>query len=170
MPTRQPLLALISLLLALSLPFAASAAAGIAVLNFELKDLTLQPDSAQAEAFTAKVAPLLRKTLAKAGLTVVSVPAAAQNKADAGFGYLYQHNDAAAQLGRHYDAAYVAVGRVHRPTFLFQYLKLHLVDVANSKVIGDYEVELKGQQDKLLASGVQQLAQQIEATLKSDSR
>ncbi len=160
---------LLSLLLLVAATFNAQAANGIAVLNFELKDLTMQPNTPQARAFTAKVAPLLRKQLAHDGLKVIDIPAAAQNKANAGMGYLYQHSDVAAQLAQNYGAAFVVVGRVHRPTFLFQYLKAHLVDVRTGRLVGDFEVELKGQQDRLLKRGVQSLAGQIEGGVKSVS-
>ena len=165
---RKPFVTLLTgALLMLALSGTARAASPVAVLKFELYDLTMQPNTPAAKAFTAKVAPALRQALARHGVTLVTVPAAAQKKANAGFGYLYQHDDVAAQLGATYGAKYILVGRVHKPTPLFQYLKAHLIDTASDKLVGDYEVELKGQQERLLKSGGQELANQITTTLKT---
>ena len=56
--------------------------------------------------------------------------AAAQGDADKGVGYLFDHADAAAALGRAAGADWVIVGRVHKASFLFVYFKVHVVNVA----------------------------------------
>lgn len=169
MTNKQLAVALSGLVLALGLVSAVWAGNAVAVLNFELYDLTLQPNSPAAQAFTASVAPALRAALAHDGLSLARIPAAAQNKANAGFGYLYQHDDVAARLGRTHSARYVVVGRVHKPTDLFQYLKVHLIDAASGKRLDAYEIELKGQQGPLLASAVKRLAAEIKSTIASNS-
>lgn len=144
----------------------AQAATSIAVLDFELKDLTLLPGAIEEVERTASMGPLLREALAeKDGLQLVTIDATAQSKANAAFGYLFDHPELAAELGEKYGADYVAVGRVHKPSFLFVYLKVHLVDVNAKRLVGDYVVEIKGYLDKLNRRGVASLAKQIVHTI-----
>jgi len=85
----------LALLLVLTLAnIAASAAPRIAVLDFELKDLTLAPGIAAEVARTASVKPMLENELRKSGYEIVSIDIAAQHQATAGAGYLFDHSDA----------------------------------------------------------------------------
>ena len=161
----RPLLAAAAL--AVMAATAQAAPPAIAALDFELNDLTLQPTAAEVER-TATLAPLLREILAERGLTVAEIPAAAQDQADAGFGYLFDHPPEVARLGRRFGADYVAVGRVHKPSFLFVYLKLRLVDVAGERLIGDFVIELKGQREALIRRGLEQLAERIVEALPAN--
>lgn len=160
---------LLALLLWLPLAATADAAAGgeIAVLNFELNDLTLDPGNPAERERTASIKPMLEEALAKAGCPTVPVDAAAQNTAEKGFGYLFEHADAAAALGREAGAQWVVVGRVHKASFLFVYFKAHVVNVATGEPVADLVVEVKGPQKKLTMRGVESLAQQIVAAVRS---
>lgn len=166
-------LLLLSLMLSgLMLPIATAAAADkrIVVLDFELKDLTPSPNTPAEMARTASVAPLLREALAgKSGFAVVGIDPAAQSAADKGAGYLYDQTEVAARLGEQAGADYIAVGRVHKPSFLFAYLKVHLVDVKKKLLIGDFTVEVKGAVKKITQRGVGHLADKIEQTLNTGS-
>ncbi len=145
----------------------AAAETRLAVLDFELLDLTQLPATPEELARTAATAPLLRDTLAEhGGLRVVDIPQTAQTAADHGVGYLFEQPTAAAALGREFGADYITVGRVHKPSHLFVYLKLRLVDVASERIVGDYVVELKGQGERLLAQGVQRLGRHIDTSLQ----
>ena len=143
-----------------------SAKPSIAVLDFELKDLTVLPGVPEEIARTASVKPLLEEGLREAGYEVVSIPLAAQREATSGVGYLFDHHDAAAQLGRRFDADYVLVGRLHKPSFLFVYLMAHLVDVEKQTLTADYLSEVKGGDKKLTGKGVKSLIDKINATFK----
>jgi hypothetical protein len=140
----------------------------IAILDFELKDLTgVTPVPADEVDRTASVAPLLRETLAKYGsYQVIAIKGEDQLQADEGFGYLFDHPDEAAKLGARYGAELVAVGRVHKPSFLFAYLKVHLVDVHTRQVVGDYVVEVKGSARQVTERGTVVLARQIDESLQ----
>lgn len=139
----------------------------IAVLDFELRDLTLLPETPEELARTASVKPMLETQLLQSGYEIVQIPLDQQKQAASGFGYLFDHHDLAAQLAQKVHADYVVVGRLHKPSFLFVYLMAHLVDVKNGTLMGDYLSEVKGGEKKLTGKGVKSLAGQINKTLAS---
>ena len=142
----------------------------IAVLDFELNDLAgITPTPPAELERTASVAPMLRSALSRTGTyTVVAIDPEAVNHANQGFGYLLDHADEAARLGDRFGADWVVVGRVHKPSFLFAYLKAHLVNVKSARLVGDYVVEVKGEAKQATARGVTRLAEQLEQTLNAD--
>lgn len=137
----------------------------IAVLDFELKDLTLAPGIPAEIARTASIKPLLEQELKKSGYEIVDIASDDQRRADAGVGYLFDHHDSAANLARNYGADYIIVGRLHKPSFLFIYLMAHLIDVKKTKLVGDYLSEVKGGEKKLTLKGVESLVVKINHTL-----
>jgi hypothetical protein len=137
----------------------------IAVLAFELNDLTLDPGNADERERTASIKPMLEKALTEANHPTVAVDAATQEAADKGMGYLFDHADAAAALGRAAGAQWVIVGRVHKASFLFVYFKAHVVNVATAEQVADLVVEVKGPQKPLTVRGVEALADQIAAAV-----
>lgn len=145
----------------------ASAQPKIAVLDYELRDLTVLPGVPEEIARTASVKTMLEEELGKAGYEIVLIPREAQTQATAGFGYLFDHHDAAAQLGQKYNVDYVLVGRLHKPSFLFVYLMAHLVDVKKQQLVADYLSEVKGGDKKLTRKGVESLVVKINETFKS---
>jgi len=142
-----------------------NAAPRIAVLDFELKDLTLAPNSPAEIARTARIKPLLEQELTKAHYQIVQIDRRDIAKATAGPGYLFDHHDLAAELARTVNADYVVVGRLHKPSYLFIYLMAHLVDVRRGNLVGDYISEVKGGDRKLTLKGVESLALKITRTL-----
>jgi hypothetical protein len=142
-----------------------SAAPRIAVLDFELKDLTPAPNVPAEIARTASIKPLLEQELAKAGYRIVQIGPNDIAKAAAGPGYLFDHHDLAAELAQTAQADYIVVGRLHKPSYLFIYLMAHLVDARRGKLIGDYISEVKGGEKKLTLKGVESLAGKITRTL-----
>ncbi len=143
----------------------AAAKPRIAVLDFELKDMTLAPGIPAEIKRTASIKPMLENELKKSGYEIVSINQDAQQQATAGMGYLFDHPDAAAQLGNKYGADYVLVGRLHKPSFLFFYLMAHLIDVKKETLAGEYLYEVKGGEKKLVAQGVEGIAEKITKTL-----
>lgn len=142
----------------------------IAVLDFELKDLTLAPGIPAEVERTASIRVMLEDELMKAGYEVVPVSSQAQQQANAGTGYLFDHSDVAAKLARQVGADYILVGRLHKPSFLFVYLMGHLVSARDSQLIGNYVSEIKGSDKKLTLKGVESLAVKIDKTLKTVNR
>jgi hypothetical protein len=143
----------------------ATAKPRIAVLDFELNDLTLVPRIPAEITRTASIKPMLENELKKSGYDIVSITQDDQQQATAGIGYLFDHPDAAAQLGNKLGADYVLVGRLHKPSFLFFYLMAHLVDVKKEALAGEYLYEVKGGEKKLVAQGVEGLTEKITKTL-----
>jgi len=85
----------------------------IAVLEFELKDLTLKPGVPAEIKRTASIKPLLEGELRSAGYQIVNIPLPAQQEADSGVGYLFDHADVVAKLGKKFGADYVLVLSQH---------------------------------------------------------
>ena len=138
-----------------------SAKPRIAVLDFELKDMTLAPRIPAEIIRTASIKPLMENELKKSGYDIVSINPDAQQLATAGAGYLFDHPDVAAQLGKQFNADYVIVGRLHKPSFLFFYLMTHLVDVKKEALVGEYLYEVKGGEKKIIVKGVESLTEKI---------
>jgi hypothetical protein len=137
----------------------------IAILDFELKDLTLAPRIPAELTRTASIKPLLETELKKAGYTIISIDPESQKRAESGIGYLFDHHDEAAKLGKQFNADYILVGRLHKPSFLFSYLMGHLIRVSNAKLIGNYISEAKGPNLKLTIKTVESLTVKIDRTL-----
>lgn len=144
---------------------ASNATPRIAILDFELKDLTLAPGIPAEIQRTASIQPLLKKELAAAGYEMVDIPLAAQRTANSGIGYLFDHADSAAALGKHFGADYVLVGRLHKPSFLFAYLMGHLVKVDSQTLVASFITESKGPNAELVIKAVETLADKIDAQL-----
>jgi len=144
------------------------AAERIAVLNYELKDLTLVPGTEAELARTDSIAPLLRNELEKThGYQIILIASQIQNEADVAVGYLFDHADVAADLCKVHGADWITVGRLHKPTFLFAYIKAHLINCNSKKLVGNYTIEVKGAGKDLTAKGVAKLAIEIDQTIQS---
>ena len=137
----------------------------IAILDFELKDLTMAPRIPAEIKRTASIKSLLEAELKKADYVIINIDPKSQKFADGGVGYLFDHHDAAANLGKQFDADYVLVGRLHKPSFLFAYLMGHLIRVSDAKLIGNYVSEAKGPNQKLTVKAVESLTVKIDKTL-----
>jgi hypothetical protein len=149
----------------LSLPL--TAAPRIAILDFELKDLTLAPGIAAEKQRTAAIKPYLQQELLSAGYEITKIPLSAQHAANGGAGYLFDHDDAAAELGRQYAADYILVGRLHKPSFLFAYLMARLVRVNDAKLIGNFIVEAKGPDQEISKKAAESLTVKIDHSLEN---
>jgi len=138
----------------------------IIVLDFELHDLTLTPGLAEEQERTKSIGPMLRQILkTQYGFALVTNDSDVQNAADKGAGYLFEHYDVAAELGREAASDWVIVGRVHKASFLFVYFKALVIDTKTQRPIADLVVEVKGTQKRLTEKGVETLAEQIAAAI-----
>lgn len=140
----------------------------VAVTPFELWDLTQMTGGEAEAARTASLQGSLSERLAH-GVTRYQAseldPSLTEAASRGGFGYLFEHDDVAAELGRSVDADVIAVGRIQKPSFLFAYLMVHLVDTRSGERIGAFSVEVKGQQGPATERGIERLGRQIEAKL-----
>jgi len=165
---------LISLILAIYLAFSypANAVPRIAVLNFELRDITALPNTPDELTRTASMKPLLEQAIKELGdYELVQIDINTQNAANAGIGYLFDFDEVAAKLGRQFDADWIVVGRHSKGSFLYSYVMAHLINVKTESLAGNYSVELKGTHHKVTERGISALAKKLTAriTQLSDS-
>ncbi|MCF6203037.1 MAG: DUF3280 domain-containing protein [Methylococcaceae bacterium] len=144
-----------------------SAETKIAILDFELKDLTLKPRIQSELKRTASIKPLLEAELEKANYVIINIETAKQKMASSGIGYLFDHHDVAAKLGRESGADFILVGRLHKPSFLFAYMMGHLIRTNDGKLIGNFISEAKGPNIKLTIKTVESLAVKIDKALNN---
>ena len=137
----------------------------IAILDFELSDVTLAPNIPAEISRTASVKGMLEGELQRAGYKIIVIAKDAQIEANGGFGYLFNHNDVAANLAKNAGADYVLVGRLHKPSYLFAYLMGHLIKTDTGGLIENYVVETKGGDKKLTLKAVETLASKIDDNL-----
>ncbi len=141
----------------------------VAVLEFELNDLSLLPASSNEQQRTKSLGPMLQETLSKmGGYLMISVAPDSQQHANTGAGYLSAHHDTAAKLGRQFGADWVVVGRLQKSNDLFAYLRVQLVDVHAQRRVGEFYTEIKGpiRNATLTQRGVQRIAGQIDTAIK----
>ena len=140
----------------------------IAVLEFELNDLTLNPDLIEETRRTASLRPLLVEQLGgHHDIGVVENPASARVEAEKGHGYLFDRPAVAAKIGREAGVDWIVSGRLHKASFLFVYLKAQLINTRTGQMAADFVVEIKGPQKKLTKKGIEALARQIYLALES---
>jgi hypothetical protein len=134
----------------------------IAVLNFELNDITSLPNTIQEQQRTGSIKPLLEQALSLTGsFEIIEISTNAETAANAGFGYLFSHHDLAAKLGEQFGADWVIVGRHSKPSFLYSYLIADLVEVKSQKLVSRFDIELKGTHTKVSEHGIAALADKI---------
>ncbi|MGD0960756.1 MAG: DUF2380 domain-containing protein [Methylomonas sp.] len=134
----------------------------IAVLDFELNDITSLPNTAPEQTRTASIRPLLEQAIRQEGdFEIVQVSPAAQAEANAGFGYLFRFPELAAKLGKQVGADWVIVGQHSKPSFLFSYLQAQLVPVNGGAPIARLNIELKGNHVSVTQHGVAMLAGKV---------
>jgi hypothetical protein len=159
---------LITLLLFVSilLSSTANSATRIAVLDFELNDITSLPNTPAERQRTASMAPLLSAALSRIyDYELVPIGADAQKAANSSFGYLFRFHDIAAKLGRQHGVDWIIVSQHSKPSFLFSYLWVYLIDVTKQASIARYDIELKGNHEKVTEHGIESLTRKIQATI-----
>jgi hypothetical protein len=138
----------------------AYASPSIAVLNFELNDITSLPNIPEEQRRTAGMAPILRKALARE-FEVVEIAAIEQRKANAGFGYLYQFPDLVAQLGSKYKLDWIIVSQHSKPSFLESYILMKLINVKDPNLNRSFHLGLKGNHQRVTEQAIARLADKV---------
>jgi len=155
-------LTLLALTLSLLLLSNADAAQRIAILNFELNDITSLPNTPQEQLRTASIQPLLELAISQTGdVEIIHINTEAQLAANSSFGYLFRFNDLAAKLGEQFGADWIVVNQHSKPSFLFSYLMAHVINVKTQTLVASYAIELKGNNEKVTQRGVKSLANKI---------
>jgi hypothetical protein len=156
----------IILTMGLLLLSSAEAARRIAILNFELNDITSLPNIPQEKLRTASMQPLLEQALSQSGdYEIIHIKPEAQLAANSSFGYLFRFDDLAAKLGKQYGADWIIVSQHSKPSFLFSYLMAHVINVKTQTLTASYDIELKGNHKKVTQRGISSLAKKIHTFL-----
>ena len=138
----------------------------IAVPAFELLDLTLKlsdpkktaENDAQEQKKVELIETLLRDGITNtAGYTLIAISIEARNAADKGVGYLFDCTSCSAELGRNHDADYILIGRLHKPSYLFSYIIVRVIDTQANKLINEFLSEVKGKPSKSIPGAIDNL-------------
>jgi len=135
----------------------------IAVLGFELNDITSLPNIPQEQQRTASIKPLLEAAIkqTQTAYELVAINPKTQTAANPGLGYLFHFHELAAKLGQDVNADWVIVGQHSKPSFLFSYLLVHAINVKTRQLVGSIDIELKGNHESVTRHGVRSLARKI---------
>jgi len=159
---------LIALAINLLLLSNVDAAQRIVILNFELNDMTSLPNTPQEQLRTASIRPLLEQAISQSGdYEIIHINTEAQAAANSSFGYLFRFNDLAARLGEQFGADWIIVSQHTKPSFLFSYLMAHVINVKTQTLTASYDIELKGNHEKVTQRGVKSLANKIHALINN---
>lgn len=143
------------------------AAPHIAVLPFELNDMTALPNTVEEQRRTASIQPLLEAAITQTGAyQITHISPQNQAEANASFGYLFRFHDLAAKLGGQVEADWVIVGQHSKPSFLYSYLNAQVINVKTKTLVARIDVELKGNHESVTQHGVRALAKKIHAVIK----
>jgi hypothetical protein len=157
---------LIALAINLLLLSNVDAAQRIVILNFELNDMTSLPNTPQEQLRTASIRPLLEQAISQSGdYKIIHINTEAQAAANSSFGYLFRFNDLAAKLGEQFGADWIIVSQHTKPSFLFSYLMAHVINVKTQTLTASYDIELKGNHEKVTQRGVKSLANKIHSLI-----
>ncbi|MCK5831125.1 MAG: DUF2380 domain-containing protein [Methylococcales bacterium] len=143
-----------------------SANSKIVILDFELNDITSLPRTKEELKRTSSIKPILEQSLEKIGhYNVIKITNDEQKKANAGFGYLFRFHDVAAKLGQQRGAEWIIVGQHSKPSFLYSYLIVYLINAKTEKAIARYAIELKGNHQKVTQHAVNRLVKNINESI-----
>lgn len=145
-----------------------SAGPRIMILDFALIDITSLPDTLEERVRTASIKPLLEQAISEVGdFDIIQISLEQQGKVNAGVGYLFRFHDVAAKLGKQLGADWVIVGQHSKPSFLYSYLLVNVVNVKTKQPAARYAIELKGNHAKVTDRGVMKLARKIRCTISN---
>ena len=141
----------------------------VMVVDFPLSDLTDLPNPPQELARIAYFNVAFKQKLADDGVQIVPVNdkikaiAATQSAT-----YLFDHTDIAASLAEGSGADYIIIGVAMKPTYLFVYPRMLLVDIKTKRKAFTTYVQMEGSWlDKTTtASSAKNLANKVTAELK----
>lgn len=100
----------------------------IMVVDFELRDVSPIPNVAEEVKRTKLIDNVIRQTLTAQGYTLMPACDALKKAADQGNSYLYDRPEIAGKLGGECGADYVYMGQTWKPSFLFVFPQVQVVD------------------------------------------
>lgn len=158
-----------ALLLALTvLPLSAAAQAPpgtkIVALDFQLNNLTALPAGEKEMARIEFLSKTFKEKLAEDGLELVQPSEELQAKlTDNDATYLFDRPELAAKLAKDSGADYLALGLALKPTYLFVYPRIKLIDLKTQQPVlsGYVQLESSAQDNSTTAHSAAQLAKKI---------
>jgi hypothetical protein len=143
--------------------------AKVMVLDFPLNDLTDLPNPPEEVARTADFNQFFKQQLLDDGVELIPVTenikaiAAAQSAT-----YLFDHPDIAADLAKDSGADYILLGVAMKPTYLFVYPRLLLVETKTKRKAFTAYVQMEGSwlEKTTTANSAQRLAEKVSTKLK----
>ncbi|MDH5591797.1 MAG: DUF3280 domain-containing protein [Gammaproteobacteria bacterium] len=154
----------------LSATMSAIADSKIAVLDFELLNLTMKLSDpkkvaeidAKDQQNVALIGSYLKQGLANSeGYSLVDISEQARSEADKGIGYLFDCAECSAELGRAHNSDYIVVGRLHKPTYLFSYIIVRIFDTKTNSLVKEFRSEVKGIPERSIPGAVANLVHKI---------
>jgi hypothetical protein len=157
-------------LIALSAPAAfAEVGSKVMVLDFQLQDLTDLPNPPEELARIAYLSSTFKQKLVDNGIEIVPVNDRLKVELSTNSAaYLFDHTDIAANLAEGSGADYIIIGVAMKPTYLFVYPRLLLVDIKTKRKAFTTYVQLEGSwlEKNTTANTAKQLANKVSEELK----
>lgn len=100
----------------------------IMVVNFELRDVSPLPNTEQEIERTEHIDTVIRNVLKEAGYTLMTPCEELVAASQQGLGYLFDRPEVAGRIGRECGADYVLMGQTWKPSFLFVFPQVQVVD------------------------------------------
>lgn len=100
----------------------------IMVVNFELRDVSPLPNTEQEIERTEHIDTVLRNVLKESGYTLMKPCQQLVEASQQGLGYLFDRPEVAGKIGRECGADYVLMGQTWKPSFLFVFPQVQVVD------------------------------------------
>ena len=144
--------------------------AKVMVVDFPLNDLTDLPNPTDELARTADFNQFFKQRLLDDGVELVPVTdnikavTATQSAT-----YLFDHPDIAADLAKDSGADYILIGVAMKPTYLFVYPRLLLVEIETKRKAFTAYVQMEGSwlEKTTTANSAQRLAEKVSSALKA---
>ena len=144
--------------------------AKVMVVDFPLNDLTDLPNPTEELARTADFNQFFKQRLLDDGVELVPVTdnikavTATQSAT-----YLFDHPDIAADLAKDSGADYILIGVAMKPTYLFVYPRLLLVEIETKRKAFTAYVQMEGSwlEKTTTANSAQRLAEKVSSALKA---
>lgn len=146
----------------------------IMAVEFELRDVSPLPNVKQEIERTALIDNVIKKTLVEYGYEIVPACDALHKTFEQGNGYLYDRPEVAGKIGGECGADYVFMGQTWKPSFLFVFPQVQVVDtrknltreqlVVVSRVV---QLEASTLDKNVTENAAKKLAMQIIDKLKS---
>ena len=141
----------------------------IMIVDFQLSDLTDLPNPPEELARIDYLSTIFKKSLADEGIEIVPVNDRIKDEVlKHSATYLFDHTDVAVDLAKDSGADYIIIGVAMKPTYLFVYPRLLMVDIKTRRKVFTSYVQLEGSwtEKNTTAHSAEMLAKKVIDQLK----